>query len=276
MRKTCNWKFLIGIFALLGAGCSPASQVGAPGQNALENTPFFAWMEGYIALAEGEEWSLMLTSFRPEGTKDPALEQASAVELVFEDDFCPIEVIDAEVVEPGAPAQQDGMVFDGLSLTLSAAQQGTAACEEVILHQPDGSEVHRKIGRLVFDVGPVEPETTALDTYPGPAVATSSDSLVYTWDKEDKNAVITAIQYGEDFVITSAEQIADSEPEANGLPASGRIALDAYDAPYLYIKAKITVQDGAGTHTEYARGCYCGTDFDADDIAASREHNAAS
>lgn len=275
MRKTLYRKLLIGVFLLCSTGCGQ-EMAKTPNKDSLESAAFFTWMEGYIALAEGEEWPLILTSFRPEGTKDPALEQASTVEFVFEDGFCPIEVVDAEVVESEVPAQQNGMVFDGLSLTLSATQQGTAACEEVILHQPDGSKVHRKIGRLVFDVGPVEPETTALYTYPGPAVATSPESFVYAWDKQDKNAAITAIQYGEDLVITSAEQITDSEPEEVGLPVSGRIALDAYDAPYLYIKAKITVQDGAGTHTEYARGCYCGTDFDADDIAASRERNAAS
>ena len=199
-----------------------------------------------------------------------ALAKLDAVELVFPDGEAPIAVTGVSVLD-STSAQQDGMQFGGLELTITAIKQGTAVCEEVILRQQDGSEEHRKFGRLVFDVGPVEPESTALDTFSGPTLATSPKHFAYAWGRKDENAMVTAIQYGENMTIMDSEQITDDIGQL-----CGSISLDEYEAPLIYIKAKVTVQDKDGTHIEYAKGCYCGTDFDAVDIETSRMRNAVS
>ena len=271
---------LVCALALLLGGCENKHTASS------ENAAFFAWTEGYAALAEGETSDLALTSFYPEGAQDTALEGLDSETLVFADGEAPVELVFTDGESPAtvtgihlsesAAAQQEGMQFRGLILTVSAVRQGVAACEELILRQQDGSEVRRKFGRVVFDVGPAEPVSPAFDTYSGAALATSPESFAYSWGKTDAQAAITAIQYGADQTITSPGQLLDSIAEEKGLPVSGSIALDAYQAPLVYIKAKITVQTPAGTQTEYAKGCYCGTDFDAADIEASRERNLKS
>lgn len=260
---------LVCALVLLLSGCEKIS-IESP-----EAAAFFAWTEGYVALAEGETWDIALTSFYPEDAQDMALAGLDSVELVFTDGEAPVTVTGVSLQE-STVAQQEDIQFSGLVLTVSTIRQGTAVCEELILRQQDGSEVRRKFGRLVFDVGPAEPESPALYTYSGAALATSPEIFAYSWGKEDTHAAITAIQYGMDQKITSPDQLLDGAAEENGLPVSGSVALDAYHAPLVYIKAKITVQTLAGTQTEYAKGCYCGVDFDASDIEASRKHNLES
>ena len=242
-----------------------------------EQPCFMAWTEAYVAMPNETEWDcLTLTSFYPEGTQDWALKQAERLEFDFGGETAPVEIIGYRLTSEDMQSQEKGLLFCAMNVTIAAKQEGLAKCEGIHLIESDGNDEYRRIGTLIFDIGPKEPEIPALYTYSGAALATSPESFSYSWGKEDTHAAITAIQYGMNQIITSPNQILDGVAGENGLPASGSIVLDAYNAPLVYIKAKITVQTLAGTQIEYAKGCYCGTDFDASDIEASRKHNLES
>ncbi len=269
LKKLCLLNCLLGCI-LFSSSCTAQNDSSSQIKEA-----FFAWTEGYIALAQGESWTFCLSYYFPEFLYDHAFEEAISVELQSDSDISVVMVEQFHRSDSAMPAQQNGIAFKGLYLTVSATQQGQMICNALLLHQPDGSIVRRSFGEITFDVGPAEPDTPAFDTWSGPAIASSPESFAYAWGQKNVNAQMLSIQYGNNQFITDPSQLYDAMAVPQGLPVSATFLLDSYQAPLVYIKAKITVQTPMGTHIEYAKGCYCGSDFDANDIALSLAQNGA-
>ncbi|MBN1891918.1 MAG: hypothetical protein JW780_03990 [Clostridiales bacterium] len=126
----------------------------------VEEKPFFAWTDSYIAIPVNSEWTVSLTYFYQEGESSLSPKNISALE--FADVSENVVISDFNLTElPPATVGTDkpDIVYrsSGIQITFSASKEGIYETDKMIIHCYDGGRYEFLIGKWLFDVGEREP-----------------------------------------------------------------------------------------------------------------------
>lgn len=246
------------IICLLCILCLPT----ACGRKDSEPKLFFAWMQGYLASPVDEENTIALTFY--ENKQAPAFDvskvgtvqlngiSAQDISLAYE-----LSPIDAEAGEGYQPY--------ALRLTYTPHRMDTYAAESVTFILEDETQFTYPIGRLVFEIGEADSNTT--DTWGSPMASSNPNEFPYQYSLYSSDSKLVEIKIGEATALAAAE----------GVPAEGKIPLeDSYSAPVVLIRSKLSVDQNGELAASYGKGCYCGAINGEDSVfERSLEHWAS-
>ena len=204
---------------------------------------FFAWMDGYVAVAEKTRFTFALTYFYE--SKDAPIKMENVIGLAFENISNNVK-IDSYSIEKNSGNDGDKYSAYGVTVVCSASSIGSFETDHLIIQFADNSQLSYPIGAWVFDIGAGEPDTEYVDTWGSPAASQVGNVFPYIYVTES-DVKISKIWVGKDTVISNED----------GLDLSGNIKLES-SAPISYIKSKIEISRNGEKHIFYAKGCYCG------------------
>lgn len=215
MKKV--WSILL-IIGILTIGCSSKRELNG----------FFAWMDGYLAMAVGEEVEVGLTFFYQQNkvpfTADDFLT------LSF-DDIDQIEISDYSItpLDEERPQGYRGYVFD---LTIKAEEKGVFRTDKLVANINNESVVF-PIGDWIFDIEEgISPsdEEGIIDIWGSPGAWSNPEVFIYDYKVTDKNTTLKEIWLSEDTILS----------EAMGLPLVNDVELPrGMSAPIKFIRPKL-------------------------------------
>lgn len=216
----------------------------ACGSRSSEPELFFAWTQGYLASPVDEENTIALTLY--EKKELPAFDfseiQSIHLEGVPDEDvslqyeLAPIDADSSEAYQPYA-----------LTLTYTPRRTGIYQAESVVFTLNDQTQLTYPLGRLVFEIGEADSQT--IDTWCAPVASSNSEQFPYQYSLYHANSKLVELKIGETTVLAAAE----------GLPTEGKVSLaDAYSAPLVIIRSKLSIDQNGEIVISYGKGCYCG------------------
>lgn len=230
-----------------------------------EISGFFAWMDGYLAMGEGEEFSFALTFFYEQGKTPFDAEDIKNLSFYNLDQ---IEISDYEIL----PLDIDNTLeYDGYSfnLTINAKEQGLFKTDQLIAEIGDSSVVF-PIGNWTFDIEEINPSANSrelIDIWDSPAAGSNPETFAYDYKVANDSIKIKEIWISENNVLSSDEEL--------GLPLSNVTKLPkTLDAPINFIRPKVILSiDGTETIT-FGMSYYSGAVGIGEDVLErSRERN---
>lgn len=231
--------------------------------NKEQSNGFFAWMDGYLAMATGEEYEVALTYFF-ETDKPPFT--ADEVQDVSFDNLEKIEVADYVItpMHTDKSLQCGGYVFQ---LTVRSKETGIYKADKVLL-TIGGATTPFSVGEWVFDIEDgisQEDSDKEIDTWSSPVAG--SDSRIFSYDYQLANDDVKI----KDIWVSDAIVVSDAE----GLPLSNEIPLQqTMKAPVNFIRPKIVLEIADEEMTTFGISYYAGALGDQKDLLEkSRKHN---
>ena len=231
-----------------------------------ESNGFFAWMDGYLAMAEGEEFSFALTFFFEQ--KKAPFKAEEITHLSFYN-IEQIEISDYEILplDIDNALKHDGYSF---TLTINAKEKGLYKTDQLIVEIDDFSFFF-PIGNWTFDIEEINPSANSselINIWDSPAAGSNPETFAYDYKVENDNIKIKEIWLSENIVLSSNEPL--------GLPLSNVIELPkTLDAPINFIRPKVVLSiDGRETIT-LGMSYYSGAvGIEEDVLERSRERNS--
>lgn len=216
----------------------------ACGKRSSEPELFFAWTQGYLASPVDEENTIALTLYENRALSafdlseiaKVSLDGVSDVDVSLQYELAPIDADSSEAYQPYA-----------LTLTYIPRRTGIYQTESVIFTLNDQTQLTYPLGRLVFEIG--EEDSRTIDTWCAPVASSNSGQFPYQYSLYHANSKLVEMKIGETTVLAAAE----------GLPTEGKVSLaDAYSAPLVIIRSKLSIDQNGEIVTSYGKGCYCG------------------
>lgn len=226
---------------------------------------FFVWMDGYLAMGEGEEFDFALTFFFEQ--KKAPFDAEDITHLSFYN-LDQIEISDYEIL----PLDIDNTLeYDGYSfnLTITATEQGLFKTDQLIA-EIGNTSVSFPIGDWTFDIQEINlPDNSSelIDIWESPAAGSNPETIAYDYKVENDSIKIKEIWISDNIVLSSDDGL--------GLPLSNVTELPkTLDAPINFIRPKVILSiDGRETIT-FGMSYYSGAmGIEEDVLEKSRERN---
>lgn len=241
------------ITCILITGCSKAK----------ETNGFFAWMDGYLAMAEGEEFSFALTFFFERGKAPFDADEVTGLSFY---NIEQIEISDYEIalLDTDKALNHEGYSF---TLTVKAKEKGIFTTDKLIatIHN---SSVTFPIGKWSFDVEEIGSSIDSeglIDIWSSPSAGSNPETFAYDYKVINNGTKISEIWISEDIVLAEDE----------GLPLSNIVELpEILDAPLNFIRPKIILSVDGKETTAFGMSYYSGAVGIGDDVLEkSKERN---
>ena len=224
---------------------------------------FFAWMDGYLAMAVGEDYSIALTFFFEQN--NAPFDTGEITDLSF-DNLEQIEILRYSI----NPLEADeALRYGGYSFNLDIRADGKGVFKtDKLIATIDNSSVIFTIGEWVFDIEeatlPLDAEGV-IDIWGSPVVGSNSRTFAYDYTITDNKTKIKEIWISEDIILSETE----------GLPLSNVIELpQTINAPINFIRPKIVLDIDGEEFITFGMSYYSGAmGVQEDVLEKSKERN---
>jgi hypothetical protein len=224
----------------------------------VDNQPFFAWMDAYLAVEANVEQSVAVTMFFEHAPFSP--DEIAGISFAGLKDQV---VVDHFRVD--RPKRLKGQKYSSYGITLNYLAKATGRYQTsgIVITLESNEAIPYPIGTWVFDVG--EPGAGKVNTWEAPAATANATQFPYRFSLEHSQGMVTRIYYSPDRYIENER----------GIPPEGTIDLtEHYSSPIVYIRSKIVLSEDGKEYMDYGKGCYCGAvNVTEEAIEASRIHN---
>lgn len=217
---------------------------------------FFAWCDGYVASAEGNVVDVAFTLYSTERNLEPKVIGVS----IPQNEIVSVSHYGFDL----ADAKYKGYKAYGVILTMEFEKTGEFSFDTLTIEYANGEKKEYPVGDWTLESG--AKASSKVYTWESPAVSTSSETILCSYDIEDP-AVTSCTIY------TGFGEPVEVKPE--GQKIAEELELNGSDAPMKYVRPKITFTANGGEYVSYGMGCYCGAaNFTKKEIELSYQHNA--
>ncbi|MCL2864689.1 MAG: hypothetical protein FWE25_04005 [Lachnospiraceae bacterium] len=228
-----------------------------------EKRGFFAWMDGYLAMAQGEEFGIALTYFFEPGNAPFTTDEIYSLSF---GGVKQVEIVNFSItsLDSDMPLQYAAYSFD---LDIKAMEKGVFKTDTLVATMSNNSSITFRIGEWVFDVEefalPPEAENK-INVWSSPAAGSNPRVFAYAYSIID-DIKIKEIWLSEHVVLS----------EENGLPLSNEIELpQIINAPINFIRPKIILDTGGEEMVALGMSYYSGAiNIQKDVLEKSKELN---